>query len=76
MWYGCPNTRFPLPSLLCAGFPSQALVAFKLQGKIRQPHSEFDNEAVRYKHRFAPLSVLTPPQVHYHEFCEMTQPLQ
>ncbi|CAH0695085.1 unnamed protein product [Spodoptera exigua] len=60
---------------LCGGY-YKALVAFKLQGKIRQPQSEFDNEAVRYKHRFAPLSVLTPPQVHYHEFCEMTQPLQ
>ncbi|KAM3967716.1 LOW QUALITY PROTEIN: N-alpha-acetyltransferase 35 [Aphomia sociella] len=60
---------------MCGGY-YKALVAFKLQGKIRQPQSEFDNEAVRYKHRFAPLSVLTPPQVHYHEFCEMTQPLQ
>ncbi|KAL4716548.1 hypothetical protein ACJJTC_010212 [Scirpophaga incertulas] len=60
---------------MCGGY-YKALVAFKLQGKIRQPQPEFDNEAVRYKHRFAPLSVLTPPQVHYHEFCEMTQPLQ
>ncbi|CAH2102753.1 unnamed protein product [Euphydryas editha] len=60
---------------MCGGY-FKALVAFKLQGKIRQPQSEFDNEAVRYKHRFAPLSVLTPPQVHYLEFCEMTQPLQ
>ncbi|XP_038208428.1 N-alpha-acetyltransferase 35, NatC auxiliary subunit isoform X1 [Zerene cesonia] len=60
---------------MCGGY-YKALVAFKLQGKIRQPQSQFDNEAVRYKHRFAPLSVLTPPQVHYHEFCEMTQPLQ
>ncbi|XP_028155763.1 N-alpha-acetyltransferase 35, NatC auxiliary subunit [Ostrinia furnacalis] len=60
---------------MCGGY-YKALVAFKLQGKIRQPQSAFDNEAVRYKHRFAPLSVLTPPQVHYHEFCEMTQPLQ
>ncbi|XP_039758508.1 N-alpha-acetyltransferase 35, NatC auxiliary subunit isoform X1 [Pararge aegeria] len=60
---------------MCGGY-YKALVAFKLQGKIRQPQSEFDNEAVRYKHRFAPLSVLTPPQVHYHEFLELTQPLQ
>ncbi|XP_059048022.1 N-alpha-acetyltransferase 35, NatC auxiliary subunit isoform X2 [Achroia grisella] len=60
---------------MCGGY-YKALVAFKLQGKIRQPKSEFDNEAVRYKHRFAPLSVITPPQVRYHEFCEMTQPLQ
>ncbi|GBP13217.1 N-alpha-acetyltransferase 35, NatC auxiliary subunit [Eumeta japonica] len=60
---------------MCGGY-YKALVAFKLQGKIRQPESEFDSEAVRYKHRFAPLSVLTPPQVHYHEYCEMTQPLQ
>ncbi|OWR50381.1 MAK10 protein [Danaus plexippus plexippus] len=60
---------------MCGGY-YKALVAFKLQGKIRQPQSEFDNESVRYKHRFAPLSVLSPPQVHYHEFCEMTQNLQ
>ncbi|XP_075970669.1 N-alpha-acetyltransferase 35 isoform X1 [Anticarsia gemmatalis] len=60
---------------MCGGY-YKALVAFKLQGKIVAPAAEFDNEAVRYKHRFAPLSVLTPPQVHYHEFCEMTQPLQ
>ncbi|XP_047507728.1 N-alpha-acetyltransferase 35, NatC auxiliary subunit isoform X1 [Pieris napi] len=60
---------------MCGGY-YKALVAFKLQGKIRQPQCEFDNEAVRYKHRFAPLAVLTPPQVHYHEFCEMTRPLQ
>ncbi|XP_063548798.1 N-alpha-acetyltransferase 35, NatC auxiliary subunit isoform X1 [Cydia strobilella] len=60
---------------MCGGY-YKALVAFKLQGKIRQPQSQFDNEAVRYKHRFAPLSVLTPPQVHYHEFTEMTQPAQ
>ncbi|XP_023934017.1 N-alpha-acetyltransferase 35, NatC auxiliary subunit isoform X2 [Bicyclus anynana] len=60
---------------MCGGY-YKALVAFKLQGKLRQPQSEFDNEAVRYKHRFAPLSVLTPPQVHYHEFLELTQPLQ
>ncbi|XP_050670988.1 N-alpha-acetyltransferase 35, NatC auxiliary subunit isoform X2 [Leptidea sinapis] len=60
---------------MCGGY-YKALVAFKLQGKIRQPMSQFDNEAVRYKHRFAPLAVISPPQVHYHEFCEMTQPLQ
>ncbi|XP_013177361.1 PREDICTED: N-alpha-acetyltransferase 35, NatC auxiliary subunit isoform X1 [Papilio xuthus] len=60
---------------MCGGY-YKALVAFKLQGKIRQPACAFDSEAVRYKHRFAPLAVLTPPQVHYHEFCEMTQPLK
>lgn len=60
---------------MCGGY-YKALVAFKLQGKMRQPQSEFDNEAVRYKHRFAPLSVLAPPQVPYNEFCDMTQPLQ
>ncbi|XP_013149597.1 PREDICTED: N-alpha-acetyltransferase 35, NatC auxiliary subunit isoform X2 [Papilio polytes] len=60
---------------MCGGY-YKALVAFKLQGKVRQPRCAFDSEAVRYKHRFAPLAVLTPPQVHYHEFCEMTQPLK
>ncbi|XP_041975143.1 N-alpha-acetyltransferase 35, NatC auxiliary subunit isoform X2 [Aricia agestis] len=60
---------------MCGGY-YKALVAFKLQGKIRQPQSPFDNEGVRYKHRFAPLAVLTPPQVHYNEFCELTQTIQ
>ncbi|CAK1544585.1 unnamed protein product [Leptosia nina] len=60
---------------MCGGY-YKALVAFKLQGKIKRPNSRFDNEAVRYKHRFAPFSVLTPPQVLYFEFFEMTQPLQ
>ncbi|KAG7310892.1 hypothetical protein JYU34_003724 [Plutella xylostella] len=60
---------------MCGGY-YKALVAFKLQGKIKTPLSQFDNEAVRYKHRFSPLAVLTPPQVHYHEYCEMTQPMQ
>ncbi|XP_077297193.1 N-alpha-acetyltransferase 35 isoform X2 [Arctopsyche grandis] len=56
---------------LCGGY-YKALVAFQNQGKIPNPISHFDNEAVRYKHRFAPLSVMTPPLVQYTEFKRIT----
>lgn len=43
--------------------------------KLKMPKSEFDNEQVRYDHRFAPFqSLLTPPPVQYSEFREMTSP--
>jgi len=45
-----------------------------LEGKIRRPRPEFDNERVRYEHRFAPLAqVSTPPLVPYVQFKEMTK---
>lgn len=47
-------------------------MAFLNQGKIPKPLSHFDNEAVRYKHRFAPLSVISPPLVQYTEFKRIT----
>jgi hypothetical protein len=49
------------------------MVGFRLDGKIRLPHTEFDNEQVRYEHRFAPFaSLLTPPPMQYSEFQDMT----
>lgn len=51
----------------------QALVGFRIDGKIPQPESQFDSERVRYEHRLLPFSVLlTPPPVHYQEFLDMT----
>ena len=53
---------------------SQAMVAMDLEGKIRRPRTEFDDERVRYEHRFAPLGqVSTPPLVPYVQFKEMTK---
>ena len=52
----------------------QAMVAMDLEGKIRRPRTEFDDERVRYEHRFAPLGqVSTPPLVPYVQFKEMTK---
>lgn len=56
----------------CAFF--QAMVAMDLEGKIRRPRTEFDDERVRYEHRFAALGqVSTPPLVPYVQFKEMTK---
>ncbi|GLH12633.1 N-alpha-acetyltransferase 35, NatC auxiliary subunit homolog [Gryllus bimaculatus] len=42
-------------------------------GLYKLPHPEFDNEQVRYEHRFAPFaSLLTPPPMQYAEFRDMT----
>ena len=53
-------------------FP-QAVVGFTMDGKLKRPNCMFDNEKVRFEHRFAAFSaVLTPPLVQYETFCEMT----
>ena len=40
------------------------MVALKKQNKIIVPDSCFDNECVRYNHRFAPFNtLLTPPSM-------------
>jgi len=50
------------------------MVAMDLEGKIRRPRTEFDDERVRYEHRFAALGqVSTPPLVPYVQFKEMTK---
>lgn len=47
-------------------------MGFRLDRKIAMPHRQFDNEQVRYEHRFAPFqNLLTPPPVQYSEFKEM-----
>ncbi|KAK6630155.1 hypothetical protein RUM44_005709 [Polyplax serrata] len=56
---------------MCGGY-YKAMVAFKLDSKIASVHPEFDNEQVRYEHRFAPFTnLITPPPVRYLEFKEM-----
>ncbi|XP_044256137.1 N-alpha-acetyltransferase 35, NatC auxiliary subunit [Tribolium madens] len=57
---------------MCGGY-YKALMGFRLDGKLTMPHPQFDNEQVRYEHRFAPFqNLLTPPPVQYSEFREMT----
>lgn len=54
-------------------FVSQALVGLREAGKVRLPQQEFDDEKVRYHHRFLPFNVVvTPPPVSYHTFVTMT----
>ncbi|XP_005091639.1 N-alpha-acetyltransferase 35, NatC auxiliary subunit isoform X2 [Aplysia californica] len=49
----------------------KAVVAFQLCGKLKEPKFRFDNEEVRYSHRFAPFAaVLTPPFVQYAQYKE------
>lgn len=58
--------------IMCGGY-YKALVGFRLEGKLTMPNPLFDNEQVRYQHRFAPFqNILTPPPVQYAEFREMT----
>jgi hypothetical protein len=41
-------------------------VGLKKDNKISIPNSSFDNEAIRYDHRFAPFNnMLTPPSMPY-----------
>ncbi|XP_077988706.1 N-alpha-acetyltransferase 35, NatC auxiliary subunit-like [Glandiceps talaboti] len=57
---------------LCNGF-YKAMVGLSLDNKLKRPNQDFDNEQVRYEHRFAPFgNVLTPPPVQYQQFQEMT----
>jgi hypothetical protein len=50
--------------------------------RIPFPNTEFDNESVRYRHRFAPfVSIQTPSLVHYVQYKQLsdmasTQPSQ
>lgn len=53
------------------------MLGFKLDGKLRLPHPEFDCERVRYEHRFAPFNgLMTPPPVQHSEYRDMAGVLQ
>lgn len=52
-------------------FECQALAGFTKDNRIPQPLSTFDNERVRYDHRFSPFfGLTTPPPVSYNQFKE------
>ena len=56
---------------MCAGY-FRLVVALKKDGKILVPSSTFDNESVRYEHRFSPFnSLLTPPSMPYSQYMEV-----
>ncbi|XP_075215671.1 N-alpha-acetyltransferase 35 isoform X2 [Lycorma delicatula] len=61
---------------MCGGY-YKAMLGFKLDGKLRLPHPEFDCERVRYEHRFAPFNgLMTPPPVQHSEYHDMAAVLQ
>nr|XP_040228403.2 N-alpha-acetyltransferase 35, NatC auxiliary subunit [Anopheles coluzzii] len=57
--------------MLCGGY-YKALVGFYKEDRIPEPLPLFDNEQVRFEHRFAPFANLsTPPPMPYSEFRQM-----
>ena len=53
---------------MCAGY-YKLMVAVKKENKIMTPNPQFDNEQVRYEHRFAAFaSLLTPPLMPYSQY--------
>ncbi|XP_033634032.1 N-alpha-acetyltransferase 35, NatC auxiliary subunit-like [Asterias rubens] len=58
--------------LLCSAY-YKTVIGFTMDGKLKRPNCTFDNERVRFEHRFSVFNaVLTPPLVQYETFCEMT----
>ncbi|XP_043223591.1 N-alpha-acetyltransferase 35, NatC auxiliary subunit-like [Amphibalanus amphitrite] len=57
---------------LCGGL-HKTCIGLQAEGRLQRPHAEFDNEQVRYEHRFWPFSaVVTPPPVQYGHYRHMT----
>ena len=53
---------------MCAGF-YKLMVALKKEQKILTPNPQFDNEQVRYEHRFGAFAcLLTPPLMPYSQY--------
>lgn len=56
---------------MCAGF-FKLLIALKSEKKIVVPNADYDNECIRYEHRFQPFAhLLTPPLMPYVQFYEI-----
>lgn len=56
---------------MCGGY-FKSLTAFIKEDKISQPLPMFDNEKIRYEHRFAPFAdLVTPPPISYFDFKRM-----
>lgn len=70
--YGKEITFYQAQQHLCGGY-YKAMVGLREAGKVRLPQQEFDDEKVRYHHRFLPFNVVvTPPPVNYNTFVTMT----
>ncbi|KAF2364702.1 NatC N(alpha)-terminal acetyltransferase Mak10 subunit [Trinorchestia longiramus] len=70
--YGKEITFYQAQQHLCGGY-YKAMVGLREAGKVHLPQQEFDDESVRYQHRFSPFKVVvTPPPVSYHTFITMT----
>lgn len=55
---------------MCSAY-YQAMKAFKVEDKIKEPHEEFNNEELRYNHRFNVFQTFnTPPMCQYIQFKE------
>ncbi|XP_037080058.1 N-alpha-acetyltransferase 35, NatC auxiliary subunit-like isoform X1 [Pollicipes pollicipes] len=60
---------------LCGGL-HKTCVGLQEEGRLQRPHAEFDNERVRYEHRFSPFNVVaTPPPVQYGQYRHMASML-
>jgi len=60
-------------SYMCAGY-YKLMVAARQEGKIMVPSPQFDNELVRYEHRFGAFaSLLTPPLMPYSQYKEVLE---
>jgi len=58
---------------MCAGY-YKLLVAARQENKIMIPNPQFDNELVRYEHRFGAFAnLLTPPLMPYSQFKEVLE---
>ena len=53
---------------MCAGY-YKMMVAAKKENKILKPNPQFDNEQVRYEHRFGAFAcLLTPPLMPFQQY--------
>lgn len=58
---------------MCAGY-YKLLVGLREEGKTMVPDPRFDNEPVRYEHRFGPFgALLTPPLMPYSQYKEVVE---
>jgi len=69
--YSLEIATYQANSLVCGGM-LKFLVAARKEGKIQTPSKDFDDEAVRYEHRFAAFAgLLTPPLAPYSQYKEV-----
>ena len=55
---------------MCSAY-YQAMRAFKLEDKVKEPSEDFNDEELRYQHRFRAFEVFTtPPLCYYRQFKE------